>query len=131
MTPSVCLAIAIYFEARGEPLEGQVAVAQVILNRVVSKKREFAKKFDVCSVIKKDRAFTFVPEDKELRVPRQSPSWTQSQQVAQAVMDGYTEDHISSDTYFYANVSKTDRLAWTKGLEEYTKIGNHTFWRYP
>lgn len=52
---ATCLATAVYFEARGEPLAGQLAVAQVILNRVASGRYPA----DVCGVVYQPRQFSF------------------------------------------------------------------------
>ena len=129
MTPTMCLAIAIYFEARGEPIEGQVAVAEVILNRLASDRREF-KGDTVCGIIKQKGHFSFVPKSGELTIPTHSVSWENSQNVAEAVVSGYS-DGLVDDALFYANPAATDRLAWTKGLDDMGYVGNHKFWRYP
>ena len=70
-----CLATAVYHESKGEPVEGQLAVAQVILNRVESGR--YAK--SVCGVVRQPGQFTFA-----YRTPAESAYWRTAQAVAKA-----------------------------------------------
>lgn len=92
-----CLALNVYFEARGEPVEGQVAVALVTLNRARLSGCE------VCDVVFAHKQMSWVHElGYEKRVPRsitQTRSWERSREVALASM--YMQDFTSGATHFH------------------------------
>src|ERR671916_33370 len=73
-----CLASAIYFEARGEPIKGQLAVAEVVLNRVASKKYPDS----ICAVVKQPWQFSFVKDGKFPAINKESKSWRKAVAVA-------------------------------------------------
>ena len=68
MLEILCLTVAIYYEARGEPIEGQAAVAQVILNRV--QHPDFPD--DACAVVFEPDQFSFVGDPSDLIPPIRS-----------------------------------------------------------
>ena len=84
-----CLAEAIYFESRGEPEQGQAAVAQVVLNRV----RSGIYPTTVCGVVYQDRnrpfacQFSFACEGRSLRIEEPGP-WAVATRIAQEVVSG-------------------------------------------
>jgi spore germination cell wall hydrolase CwlJ-like protein len=112
-----CLAAAVYFESRGEPAEGQLAVAQTILNRVESGR--FAS--TICGVINQPHQFSF---DKS-RVPRPGIDWQRAQAIARIATGDLWRDVVPRATAFHAvRVSPN----WA-GKTRVATIGNHVFYR--
>jgi len=124
-----CLSQAIYFEARGESQQGQVAVAEVIMNRVHSR----AYPNTICAVVYQgsQRAtgcqFTFTCDGSLNRRPR-GRAWTQAQRVATAVMLGYARPVTQHATHYHTTAVNP---VWSAGLVETTQIGTHKFYRFP
>nr|WP_256478373.1 cell wall hydrolase [Notoacmeibacter sp. MSK16QG-6] len=127
-TQQRCLAIGIYFEARGEPQEGQAAVAQVILNRV--KNPTFPD--TICGVVYQNKnwrnrcQFSFACDGKRDRV-RSSKSWTMAQSVARKVTYGEIWlPQVGSSTHYHATYVKP---RWARHMDRLQKIGRHIFYR--
>lgn len=124
-----CLSQAIYYEARSESQRGQVAVAEVILNRVRSR----AYPNTICSVVYQGshRAtgcqFTFTCDGSLNRRPR-GRAWTQSQRVATAMMLGYHRPLTQGATHYHTHAVNP---IWNSGLVETTSIDSHVFYRFP
>lgn len=123
-----CLANGIYFEARGESLRGQAAVAQVILNRV----RNPAYPNSICGVVYQNDGwfnrcqFSFACDGKKDRVT--SPAhYKTAQDVAMAVTAGKIFiPEVGSSTHYYANYVNP---GWARAMKKMTKIGLHIFYR--
>jgi spore germination cell wall hydrolase CwlJ-like protein len=122
-----CLAEAIYFEARSEPLEGQAAVAQVVLNRV----RSGFYPSSVCSVVYQDRErafacqFSFACEGKALRVDEPGP-WAVAMRVAKEVVNGERyDDKLTLALNYHANYVYPP---WAPMLQKVERIGSHIFY---
>lgn len=123
-----CLANGIYFEARGESVRGQAAVAQVILNRV----RNPAYPGSICGVVYQNDGwfnrcqFSFACDGIKDRVT--SPShYKTAQDVAMAVTAGKIFiPEVGSSTHYYANYVNP---GWARGMKKMTKIGLHIFYR--
>ena len=111
-----CLARAVYFEARGEPLEGQLAVAQVILNRVATGRYASS----VCGVIDQPRQFSFAHE----REPRAGNDWRIAEAIARIAMANQWEPMAPRAVSFHA-----ERVAPGWGLQRVAQIGHHIFYR--
>lgn len=112
-----CLARAVYFESRGEPLEGQLAVAQVILNRVASGR--YAR--TVCGVIEQPGQFSFAHE----RSPRAGSDWRIAQAIARIALGDHWEPMAPRAIAFHATrVSPS----WGR-MQRVSRIGNHIFYR--
>lgn len=113
-----CLAGAIYFESRGEPLAGQLGVAEVILNRAASGR--FAS--GVCGVVTQRGQFSFV---KGGRIPEigDNPNYRTAVAVAKVAMAEVWESDASDALYFNA------RRAAGGGRARVASIGNHVFYR--
>jgi len=135
-----CLATNIYFEARGESLDGKKAVAFVTLNRVESK--DFPD--DICSVVYQAKHSTWWKEARDRNVPLRNKcqfSWycdgksdrvinldeyDSLYRLASEVIVGKHEDNTNGAIYYHADyVSPTWRLAFTKT----TQIDDHIFYR--
>ena len=110
-----CLAIAVYHESKGEPVEGQLAVAQVILNRVESGR--FAA--SACGVVRQPGQFSFV-----YRTPSSSAQWRTAQAVAIVAVTGNWHEVAPNSTYFHA---KRVAPGWTS-VKRVSAIGNHIFY---
>ncbi len=113
-----CLAGAIYFEARGEPLSGQLAVAEVILNRASSGR--FAK--SACGVVTQPGQFSFV---RGGRIPdvAENARWRTAIAVAKVAMKDAWDSDAAKALYFNAGRSPS------RALVRVASIGNHTFYR--
>ena len=112
-----CLARAVYFEARGEPLEGQLAVAQVILNRVASGR--FAS--TVCGVINQPGQFSF----SRSRVPADGRDWRTAKAIAAIAATAAWDPMAPQATAFHAT---RVTVGWT-AMHRVGTIGNHVFYR--
>ncbi len=122
-----CLAQAIYHEARSETYAGQLAVAEVVMNRVASRRYPNS----VCGVVfqgHKRRTgcqFTFTC-DGSLKGGERGLPWAQSQKLAWKVMFGLNENVSDSATHYHAVYVKP---IWAKRLVRTVKIGQHIFYR--
>ncbi len=125
-----CLAAGIYFEARGETFEGQLAVAEVILNRV--KSGQYAD--SICGVVfqgasKLNRCqFSFACDGKSAK-PRDTVAWRKATRLARYVMMGQPRDPLVGHATFYHADSVNPGWAQDRGMIEVKKIGNHIFYK--
>ncbi len=125
--PVRCLAQAIYFEARGEPFEGQMAVAQVVMNRVADPRYPGG----ICAVVfqNADRRhrcqFSFACDGKSDR-PRDRRAWQSALRLARLIHAGPLRDLTAASTHYHA-----DYVApyWAGQLDRTVKIGRHQFYR--
>lgn len=125
-----CMSEAIYYEARSEALEGQVAVGEVVMNRVSSGYYPD----DVCSVVYQGARrvtgcqFSFTCDGSMHRRPR-GEAWEQAKAVAAFVLMGEQGRSITGDATHY----HTDYVApyWRVGLVKTKAIGTHIFYRFP
>jgi len=123
-----CLANAVYFEARGEPVRGQIAVAQVVMNRVFS---PFYPD-NVCGVVYQNAnrhlacQFTFacdgVPD-----VVTEPDAWQRAKRIARDMLDGalWLPD-VAKATHYHAYWVHPD---WVSEMHRISHIGVHTFYR--
>lgn len=123
-----CLAEAIYFEARSEPVEGQAAVAQVVLNRVKSGLYPQS----VCGVVYQNRhrfkacQFTFTCEGKSLTI-NQPAAWLLAQRIAREVVEGETYlEAVGTSTHYHADYVSP---YWSRKLKKTDRIGRHIFYK--
>jgi spore germination cell wall hydrolase CwlJ-like protein len=123
-----CLAQAIYFEARAEPVRGQQAVAQVVLNRVFS---PYYPK-DVCSVVYQNAhrhlscQFTFACDGKPEAI-RERGSWARANRIArQALHATVWLPEVAKATHYHATYVKPD---WIRDMKLLVKHGVHIFYR--
>jgi len=114
-----CLARNIYHEARGESLEGQLAVAQVTLNRVQSPRYHSS----VCGVVYAHRQFSWTL-DKHKRV-RDAKAWRAALDISRAVLTKSIDLSEFSATHFHTTAIKP---YWTKTKTRVAVIGNHVFY---
>ncbi|WP_459665262.1 cell wall hydrolase, partial [Novosphingobium sp. 11B] len=93
-----CLAGAIYFEARGESLEGQLAVGRVIVNR--TKSGRFPTSY--CGVVYQPSQFSFIRGRSMPAVRENSPSWQEAVAIAQIAEDGAWKSKAKGALFFHA-----------------------------
>jgi hypothetical protein len=123
-----CMTQAIYFEAAREPVRGQQAVAQVVLNRV----RHPAYPHSVCGVVYQGSArptgcqFTFTC-DGALRWQPQPALWKQAQEVARKALAGFVDKDVGSATHYHAAYVVP---YWAPTLVKMTQVGQHIFYRW-
>jgi len=117
-----CLATAVYFEARGESLEGQLAVAKVVMNRAVSGRYPP----DWCSVVKQHAQFSFVRNGQFPEADTNCMAWRKAEAIAELASANIVPS-VSQDVLWY----HADYVApaWRHGLQEVQKIGAHIFYR--
>lgn len=125
-----CLAEAIYHEARGEPTLGQLAVANVILNRVKSVQYPNT----VCGVVHQNKhiklrcQFTYACNGKS-RKPRPGDYWEKAKRVAEQAMDGKREIlAVEGATHYHADYVNP---GWHRSMKVLKKIGRHIFYADP
>jgi spore germination cell wall hydrolase CwlJ-like protein len=116
-----CLANAVYFESKGEPLTGQLSVAEVVLNR--AKSGRFAP--SVCGVVKQRGQFSFVRGGRLPSVPRASLAWKKAVAIARIAQADLADSPASRALFFHAT---RVRPAW-RGLKRVATVGNHIFYR--
>ena len=111
-----CLATAIWFESRGEVVEGKLAVAQAVLNRVRSGRWGNS----ICAVIRAPHQFSFAAD----RVRRDTASFADAMAVAQVALKGLWHDVAEGAHSFHAA-----RINPGWRLTRVARIGNHIFYR--
>ena len=115
----LCLAKNIYYEARGEPMHGKIAVAQVTLNRVTHR-TEFQS--SICGVVYAKHQFSWTMEKH--REPR-GEAWREAQAIAKAVIIGTAHLPDFKALYFH---NLTVKPHWNQTKELVARIGNHIFY---
>jgi spore germination cell wall hydrolase CwlJ-like protein len=123
-----CLADAVYFEARGEAVRGQIAVAQVVLNRAFSGFYPDT----VCGVVYQNKhrhlacQFTFAC-DNNADVVREPDMWDRARKIAKAMLDGQLWlPEVAKSTHYHAYWV---RPSWVHEMKKTYKFGVHTFYR--
>ena len=122
-----CLAEAIYFESRGEPLEGQVAVAEVVLNRVAD--RRFPS--TVCGVTKqgagsgKGCQFSYACDGNSDAMKSALPR-SRAEKIATMMLAGRARTITDGATYFHTRSIRPD---WSHRFTRTAAIGHHYFYR--
>jgi N-acetylmuramoyl-L-alanine amidase len=125
-----CLARNVYFEARGEPLAGQYAVAEVTMNRKASPRYPDT----VCEVVHQKNwdsirgryvgAFSWTEFD-ELEAPA-GEDWQRALKIAEEVYYGREAPKLNGALFFHATYI---RPSWAKGKQTVARIGRHVFYR--
>jgi hypothetical protein len=125
----LCLAEAIYFEARGESMAGQVAVAEVILNRVDDRRypasicgvtHQGSERLNACQ-------FSYECDGKPERITDRD-AFDRAGKIAHLLLEGRPRMLVGNATHYHA---KRVRPGWSRRLERVTVIGDHIFYRYP
>tara|TARA_R110000850_G_scaffold225879_2_gene351258 strand:+ start:1408 stop:1998 length:591 start_codon:yes stop_codon:yes gene_type:complete len=122
-----CLSEALYFEARGETVKGQFAVAEVIMNRVKSTRFPGS----LCSVINQGTGqkyrcqFTYTC-DGYAEVIAEPKAYAQVAKIARATLDGAVPAITDGATYYHTTAVKP---RWSRVFTRTAKIGVHLFYR--
>lgn len=122
-----CLALNIYHEARSEPLSGQLAVAQVTLNRVASKSFPHS----VCEVVKqggqkRNRCqFSWWCDGKSDQ-PTEMKAWRKSLDLGRRVLAEQLSDPTDGALFYHATYVSPK---WSRSFQRTTQIGRHLFYR--
>jgi spore germination cell wall hydrolase CwlJ-like protein len=117
-----CLAGAIYFESRGEPLAGQLAVGEVIINR--SESGVFPS--DYCGVVFQRAQFSFVRGGAMPRIDRGSAAWHRASAIARIAHEGLWDGQASNALYFHA---RSVHPSWSRTKIALATIDSHIFYR--
>ncbi len=117
-----CLAGAVYFEARGEPLAGQLAVAQVVINR--SQNPRFPSSY--CGVVMQPQQFSFVRRGEMPRISTGTAAWQRAKAIARIAHEGLWESEAGDALYFHA---KYVRPGWSQRKVARATIHRHVFYR--
>ncbi len=124
-----CLAEALYFEARGETVAGQFAVAEVILNR-----RDLqAYPATVCGVVKQGTGrrfacqFSYTCDGRADRI-REPAAFERAGKIARAMLDGAARALTEGATHFHTTAV---RPRWARRFPQTARIGSHLFYRQP
>lgn len=114
-----CLAVGVYYEAKGEPLAGQLAVADVIINRTTSGR--FPR--SVCGVLKQRGQFSFV-RGGQMPTPPANAQWRRAMAVAQVAQKDLWDSPVENALYFHARYVSP---RWNRA--RVGTVGNHVFYR--
>ena len=117
-----CLALNIYHEARSESMEGQIAVAQVTLNRVAHSEWPST----ICEVVYEPKQFSWTHLLKD-HSATEARAWKKAQIIARDVMIGNVEDPTYGAVFYHANYVNPD---WAEFLDLSKVIGNHLFYTW-
>ena len=117
-----CLATAVYFESKGEPLEGQLAVAQVVMNRAASGRYPAS----LCGVVKQRAQFSFV---RNGAFPSHDPNcdgWRKARAIARIAQKHMVATVPTDVLWYHANYVAP---RWRQALVRVEQIGAHIFYR--
>lgn len=129
MREAICLSEAVYYEARSESRSGQIAVAQVVRNRVASK--HFPD--TICGVVYQGSErrtgcqFSFTCDGSMDRTPR-GEAWETSKDVARYVLTQSPRSLVGRSTHYHT--TSVDPV-WSASLEKTRQVGYHVFYRFP
>jgi spore germination cell wall hydrolase CwlJ-like protein len=117
-----CLATAVYFESMGEPLEGQLAVARVVINRAASGRYPT----NWCAVVKQKAQFSFVRAGQFPRIDPACAAWRKAQAIARIAVVNASASLPSDVLWYHADYVAP---SWGRRLTRVEKIGAHIFYR--
>lgn len=127
----LCLSLNVYHEARGEPLDGQIAVAEVTMIRAagsdenVCKEVAKPKQFSWANQLPRRNGFLALPASMK---PKETAAWARARAVAEVVMTRSLlgMKPLFDATHFHVVGLKPE---WSSGMQRVTRIGNHVFYR--
>jgi len=117
-----CLAQAVFFEARGESLEGQLAVAQVVLNRAAS--GTFPS--SICQVVTQPAQFSFVHRGHIPEADRSSECWHKALAIADIARKKALAGEVASNVLWYHATYVSP--SWGRQKTRFAQIGSHIFY---
>lgn len=123
----LCLALNIYHEARGEPVQGQAAVAQVTLKRAEQSDKS------VCKVVFEPYQFSWTANAKhkgrvkpEYIPEKTDQSWQQAKAIAKLASIKFFPDYTRGADHYHATHV---RPIWAQSMTRVARIGQHIFYR--
>ena len=132
----VCLALNTYHEARDQPFIGQVAVAQVVMNRV----RDGRYPDTVCDVVKQGQTYAWKQDypirnrcqfswycDGKSDKPTDSAAYERAMLVSSGVYNGNLDDFVEGATHYHATYVRPE---WAASKTRIVQIGQHIFYRW-
>ena len=132
----VCLALNVYHEARDQPFIGQVAVAQVVMNRVYDSRYPDT----VCEVVKQGETYAWTEDfpvrnrcqfswycDGKSDKPKDDEAYSQAMMIAHGVYNGNLYDLIEGATHYHATYVYPE---WASTKTKVAQIGDHIFYRW-
>lgn len=117
-----CLAGAVYFEARGEPLAGQLAVAQVIINR--SEDSRFPGSY--CGVVAQPGQFSFMRGSRMPAIRTNTAAWSRAVAIAEIADKGMWQSEAGEAVFFHARYVSP---GWSRTKTRLAQIDTHIFYR--
>lgn len=117
-----CLAKNIFFEAGIEPIEGKIAVAQVTMNRLQTKRWGS----DVCSVVYARKQFSWTFEKKKVDEKPSGPLWKETVVALEKFIQGYRIVGLDDSRHYHADYIK--KPYWAKQKRTVNTIGQHIFY---
>ena len=117
-----CLAQTVYFEARGEPIEGQLAVAEVVINR--AKSDLYPDSY--CDVIRQPAQFSFVRHGRIPAADESSDAWQRAVAIAEIAQQNLWQSKAATAMYFHATYVNP---SWAHQKVELAQIDTHIFYR--
>jgi len=117
-----CVATAVYFEARGESPEGQLAVAHVVMNRAASGKYPSSW----CGTVKQPAQFSFVRHGRFPAIDTGSYAWRKAQAVTRLAITNAVPSLPTDVLWYHANYVAP---SWRRNLTRVDQIGAHIFYR--
>ena len=132
----VCLALNVYHEAKNQSLAGQIAVAEVVMNRVDDSRYPN----NVCDVVKQGLTYKWKPSvpirnqcqfswycDGKSDVAKEKEAWKESVSVAKGVYYGYLDAYLEGATHYHAYYVNP---SWAETKTYITRIDDHIFYRW-
>ena len=132
----MCLALNVYHEAKNQSTIGQIAVAQVVMNRVHDKRYPNT----VCEVVKQGPTYKWKPDypvrnrcqfswycDGKSDTPKEKFAWEHAQMVADGVYYGKVHDLVDGATHYHAYYVQP---SWSDSKTYITRIDDHIFYRW-
>lgn len=117
-----CLALNVYHEARGERVEGQIAVAQVTINRVNHHKFPGT----ICEVVYQPKQFSWTHLIKD-HTPKETKAYENAMVIARDVMIGNVDDPTHGAVYYHASYVNPN---WADFMDLSKVIGSHLFYTW-
>lgn len=116
-----CLAGAVYFEARSEPLQGQLAVADVVINRASSGRYPTT----ICAVVTQRAQFSFIRNGRFPEADRSSEAWRRAVAIARIARERLANQVAPNVLWYHADYVAP---VWRRNLTRVSKIGAHIFY---
>lgn len=114
----LCLALNIYHESRGEPENGQIAVAIVTMNRAGWQTE------NICTEVYRERQFSWT-HTRTQHQPKEEMAWRKAKKIATQVLNGEHKDMTGGATHFHASGIKP---YWSRSFQKKMRIGRHIFY---